>query len=443
MGKQEENNFLQAALDRYKQRSIELKKREGELRHRLEVMQSAMPDVLNRKVRSASAGFKSQSRESHSCNCSSGSCSTPERINTKDTSRKNWADDSCSCLSELVSEGNQQESCYCLTGSTTKGLLEDTKASTDSKSRPCSGEPTRDGDDGTQSDSDQPLFSSTANFVVTTAEKEDADSGAHQQSSSDAACACSEASMFTCAPTSRQQLETPKERPSSPCICSEEPTSPAPESSGCSLHSDDFACMKKLQQLVDNEKQMQSQIEDMRQQERAFLSALRPPDPADDSRELERREEAENTRRQEIAVIKRIEDANERLMNENERLIDELKDLKFNLKYCMENVQGPLSRQLDREKRRAQQLEAQLCDKTVESNAKLCTYVKQINRLKGEICSNSEKLYEIDAGNERLEGEICEVKGKYRVLQKALVGEKIKEAETLSRIARCGIDCDC
>lgn len=425
MGKQEENNFLQAALDRYKQRSIELKKREGELRHRLEIMQTAMPASLNEKVKSASARF---SKYKSSCNCSSGStCSTPEMIQTKDTSRKNWADDSCSCLSELASESvskipNNHESCSCLTEST-KGLLGDTKASTSSGEG--YSKPTRDDtktDDGSKSDSDQPLFLSTGSLVVT-AEKE-ADSAPHPQSS-DEFCACCE---------SHQQFETP-------CICSEDLM---PESSGYSLHSDDFACMKKLQKLVHVEKQMKSQIEDMREQERAFLSALKPPPTsADHTRELESREEAEKTRKQEIAVIKRIEEANERIMNENERLIDELKDLKFNLKYCMENVQGPLSRQLDREKRRSQQLEAQLCDKTVESNAKLCTYVRQINRLKREICSNSEKLYEIDASNERLEDEICEVKGKYRVLQKALVGEKIKEAETLSRIARCGIDCDC
>lgn len=205
-----------------------------------------------------------------------------------------------------------------------------------------------------------------------------------------------------------------------------------PVDSGYSFKSDDLECMEKLKDLICKEKTLMSEIEDMQNQEHAFMNALDPIDLCDC-----READEEKTRKEEIALIKRIEEANEKLMDENERIIDELKDLKFNLKYCMENVQGPLSRQLDRQKRVSQQLEAQLCDKTVESNAKLCCYIKQINSLKRNICTNSEKLCEVNASNARMEDEIADMKGRYRALQKALVGEKIKEAEMLARLGNC------
>lgn len=113
------SKFLQDALERYKQRSVQLKRREEELSHRLELIETAMPNALSSNV-NTSKHFQFPSKlktESNLCNCFSEN-STFDEQNTKENSRQNWADDSCSCFSEvpsakILSKGEKDDSCSC------------------------------------------------------------------------------------------------------------------------------------------------------------------------------------------------------------------------------------------------------------------------------------------------------------------------------------------
>lgn len=114
-----------------------------------------------------------------------------------------------------------------------------------------------------------------------------------------------------------------------------------------------------------------------------------------------------------------------RIALENKRLTDELLDLKLEMKYCIEKVEGPISRQIEKEKCKNAQLEKQLMNTTRNSFQAQQSCLAENNVLKSHFQDACNSLRDVNNLNEKLKAELCELKCLCKELQDEIVQQKL------------------
>lgn len=122
------------------------------------------------------------------------------------------------------------------------------------------------------------------------------------------------------------------------------------------------------------------------------------------------------------------------LLEENQRLTDELQDLKLEMKQCMEKIDGPITRQIEKEKTRNKNLEKELVEVIKESTFLRQTLTTECDQLKGQLDDASRKLSAASALNKQLQDAIAAQKTRCEELGEALIDQKLAEAEMLREL---------
>ncbi|KAB0792693.1 hypothetical protein PPYR_14652 [Photinus pyralis] len=189
-----------------------------------------------------------------------------------------------------------------------------------------------------------------------------------------------------------------------------------------SLNSMDMQYISTLYELIDREKKLKQQVHKMETREQALLSSLKLTNQTCESRSRNCGVNDESGR------------AISNLQEENARIAGELEDVKLELKHCMEKYHGPMTRTLEQERRRSQQLENDLKATAEEMSTKECCYREDMCCLKSQMEELAQSLAEVTQQNENLQRQLCSMGRKYKDLQRDLISQKINEARTLERL---------
>lgn len=127
-------------------------------------------------------------------------------------------------------------------------------------------------------------------------------------------------------------------------------------------------------------------------------------------------------------------DATNNLLEENQRLTDELQDLKLEMKQCMEKINGPINRQIEKEKTKNKSLEKELVEVIKDSTFLRQTLTTESDELKQQLEDASRKLSEASALNKQLQDAIAAQKTRCEELGEALIDQKLAEAEMLKEL---------
>lgn len=127
------------------------------------------------------------------------------------------------------------------------------------------------------------------------------------------------------------------------------------------------------------------------------------------------------------------DDPNSALLEENKRLTDELKDLKLEMKQCIENIEGPITRQIEKEKNRNKSLENQLLNMTKNAASIQQTLTSETEELKYQLDDVCKELSAVAAVNGNLQKELSSRQSKCKELEQALIDQKLAEAESLKK----------
>lgn len=196
-----------------------------------------------------------------------------------------------------------------------------------------------------------------------------------------------------------------------------------------SIDSTNLECMKKLKQLVENEKQMINNIQELKNREYVYISTLKQVEiMCGDYKQA-----SKYTNNGELET--KMEIIYQQLLNENEKLNRDLKQIQYELKHYMTNVETPIYHELEEEKKKSQQLEHTICNATNYVSAKECVYVKEFVTLQEQLNCTCQTLGELNSNNEMLKREMCILNCKYNNLKKDLFRQKRSEANTLQRLS--------
>lgn len=217
----------------------------------------------------------------------------------------------------------------------------------------------------------------------------------------------------------QHQDRTPKKEPllsrrESTCSCSPcmaRNPEELDEKSTFSLSSTDLMCMSQIKELVDREKEAKLKLARLQQQ--AFIADA---------------ETFEECRCNAIAGI------NSSLLQENSRLTNELKNLKSEMKQCIEKIKGPITRQIEKEKSKNKCLENEIAKIRKNTEDMQHNIASETDELKEKLNKIHQELTLISAVNNKLEDELHSQNCKCKELEEALVRQKLAEAEILKAL---------
>ncbi|KAF2883490.1 hypothetical protein ILUMI_22663 [Ignelater luminosus] len=282
-----------------------------------------------------------------------------------------------------------------------------------------------------------------------------------QQSSADTASSCASCPCDPCKSNQQSNVSADDGCPCNPCVdnkqssirsgtssasCPCNPCMDTPQSESCSctpclgnislfsLQPADLDYIKKLAELSEREKQMKTQIEELLQREQAYVEMLQQADDMWACMEKCYKQHLCDVQQSGDNERFKYEKLSEKLKEENIRLNDELKDVKLELKQCMERLQGPISRELDKERRRSQQLENELEYASQKIATKENSYLKEMNDMQKQLNCTCKNLCELNSANEELRKEMRVLQCKYNELQGELIKQKISEGLTLQKM---------
>lgn len=195
-----------------------------------------------------------------------------------------------------------------------------------------------------------------------------------------------------------------------PCLAKK----PDDDRSAFSLLSADIQYMLQIKSLVDKEKETKRKIET-----------------------LQRKSFCEDTSEHEIFKECKCEstsDTTAMLAEENKRLSDELEDLKLEMRQCVEKVEGPIARQIEKERNRNRCLENELLKMTKNIAALQQNFAAESTDLKLQLDNKCKDLSDLEAANKQLQMEIYVEKCNRGELEEALINQKLSEAETLKKM---------
>lgn len=206
--------------------------------------------------------------------------------------------------------------------------------------------------------------------------------------------------------SSREPLLAKKD---STCSCSpctaQKPDNEGDKISSFSLSSTDLKCISQLRDLVDHEKLAKQKLSRLQQQ--TFISKA---------------EVFKGCRCSEISAI------NNTLLAENNRLTNELKDLRLEMKRCIEKIKGPITREIEKERSKNKCLENEIeriCKSTEDMKQNFASETKD---LKSKLSKIHQELSLISAVNSKLEEELVTQNCKCRELEEALTKQMEAEA---------------
>lgn len=173
-----------------------------------------------------------------------------------------------------------------------------------------------------------------------------------------------------------------------------------------SLSSADLQYMLQLKELVDHEKEMKQKINTLQQ------------GPTEVFREC---------------ICENPTDLSNNLLEENKRITDELKDLKLEMKQCIEKIEGPISRQIEKEKIKNKNLENELLRLTKDAVSLQQSIAAETDDLRYQLSDACRELSAVSAVNSKLKDELSSQKSKRIELEGELIDQKLAEAEKLKR----------
>ncbi|KAK5640383.1 hypothetical protein RI129_011194 [Pyrocoelia pectoralis] len=204
------------------------------------------------------------------------------------------------------------------------------------------------------------------------------------------------------------------------------PTGTLDDLSTVSVNSIDVQYIAILNDLINREKQLKKQVRDMELREQDLLKHT-------DQTFGGRNKSCCNVNNERDPITTYGKDT-QKLLDDNARLSDELEDVKLELKHCMEKFQGPLTRTLDQERRRSQQLENDLKAANEAMATKECCYREDMCCLKNHLAEVMQNLADMTRQNENVQRQSCSLGRKYKDLQRDLISQKLNEARTLERL---------
>lgn len=218
--------------------------------------------------------------------------------------------------------------------------------------------------------------------------------------------------------TSREPLLAKKE---STCSCNpctaQKADNEGDKISSFSLSSTDLKCISQIKDLVDHEKQARQKLARLQQQTL-----------------ITKAEVFKECRCSEISAI------NNTLLAENNRLTNELKDLKLEMKRCIEKIKGPITREIEKERSKNKCLENEIeriCNSTEDMKQSFASETKD---LKSKLSKIHQELSLISAVNGKLEEELVTQNCKCRELEEALTKQKEAEADIYRTLKSAHLD---
>nr|XP_023015414.1 uncharacterized protein LOC111504927 isoform X1 [Leptinotarsa decemlineata] len=131
--------------------------------------------------------------------------------------------------------------------------------------------------------------------------------------------------------------------------------------------------------------------------------------------------------------VKRITDE---LRLENQILKSELMELKYEMKQCLEKVEGPMKQKLQTERCKYAQLQQELNKTSENMAASQDSYMREMNALKLQLCVACSNMTDLNAINNRLKEEMKSLDCMCSKLEDDLLKQKLNEAETIRMLAK-------
>ncbi|KAG5889417.1 hypothetical protein JTB14_032751 [Gonioctena quinquepunctata] len=131
--------------------------------------------------------------------------------------------------------------------------------------------------------------------------------------------------------------------------------------------------------------------------------------------------------------VKRITDE---LKLENQILKSELMEMKFELKHCLEKIEGPMKQKLQTEKSKYAQLQQELTRTSENMAACQDCCMKEMNALKMQLCAACSNITDLNNINDRLKEEMKSLDCMCSKLEDDLLKQKLNEADTIRLLTK-------
>nr|XP_022918532.1 uncharacterized protein LOC111427558 [Onthophagus taurus] len=204
------------------------------------------------------------------------------------------------------------------------------------------------------------------------------------------------------------------------CSCEESDSSSLPDN--ISVGQDDAEYVEKLRKMLENEKTLGKELDDLGRTKKCYEGRVK---------ETQGLTGTSGSGDYEILNLKRL---NEKLEENNNNLEAEIEETIANIKHLKENVEEPMKREIEAEKKKIRDLEEIFRRQQGGAECKRMAEEKEFEFFQSQLQHANQYLADLNMVNKRLKEELCMLNCRCSELQTDIINQKLSEIHTISRL---------